>query len=108
MAITIRVLDQAYPTATVEMTLYTCATTSVVVSALMVCNNSVVPDTITVRICVGGAANNNKQLLFSGTPVGPNGVINLTAGLTLANTDIIKVTSTNGTCAFQLFGQENS
>jgi len=108
MAATIRVLGQAYPTATVEATLYTCAKTSVVISALMVCNTSVTPDMIAVRICIAGASDTNAQLLFSGTPVGPNGVINLTAGLTLANTDVVKVTSTNGTTAFQLFGQENS
>jgi hypothetical protein len=108
MPATIKVLEQAYPTATVETTLYICGATSAVVSSLMVANTSGTPDTITVRVCIGGAADNNKQLLFSGTPIGPNGAINLTAGLTLANTDVVKVTSTNGTCAFQLFGQENS
>ncbi len=108
MATTIRVLAQLYPTATVETTLYTCATTSVVISSLIVCNNSVTPDTFSVRICIAGAGDTNAQLLFSGTGIGGNGVLDLTAGLTLASTDVIKVTSTNGTCSFQLFGQENS
>jgi hypothetical protein len=97
-----------YPAAGVETALYTCATTSVVISTLMVANTAGTTDTITVRICIANAADTPSQLIFSGTSVSPNGVLSLTAGLTLASTDVIKVTSVNGTCAFQVFGQENS
>ena len=106
MPATIRVLAQLYPAAGVETALYTCATTSVVISTLMVANTAGTTDTITVRICIANAADTPSQL--SGTSVSPNGVLSLTAGLTLASTDVIKVTSVNGTCAFQVFGQENS
>jgi hypothetical protein len=108
MPTTIRVLAQAYPTATVETTLYTCATTSAVISTLTICNNSATADAITMRICVGGAGDSNEQLILSGTTVGGNGVLALTVGITMENTDVIKVTSANGTSAFNLFGQENS
>ena len=108
MPATIKVLDQVYPAAAVETTLYTCAATSTVVSCLSITNTSATPDAVTVRICVGGAADDPKQLLFSGTLVPGNGVLASVIGITLETTDMIKVTSANGTSAFQLFGQENT
>jgi hypothetical protein len=108
MAAIIRVLAQLFPAAATETTLYTCAVASVVISSLVVCNKAGVADAVTVRICIGGAGNNDKQLVFSGLPVPPNATVDLTAGLTLANGDIIKATSLNGTSSFQIFGQENT
>lgn len=109
MAITLRVLGQLYPSAATETTLYTCATTSAVISSLVICNQSAsTADTFTVRICVAGAGDSTQQVIFSNANIPPNTMVPLTAGLSLANTDVIKVTSTNGTCSFNLFGQENS
>jgi hypothetical protein len=108
MAVTIRVLGQAAPTATVETALYTCATTSAVISTLNICNFGASPDTFSVRVCVGGAADSNEQYVFPNTPIPANTVVPYTSGITLANTDVIKVVSANGTCAFQAFGQENA
>lgn len=109
MTATIRVLAQLAPSAATETALYTCATTSVVISTLVICNTSVsAPDTFTVRICVAGAADNDKQLIFNTATLPAGTMLPVTVGLTLANTDVIKVTATNGTCAFNLFGQENS
>jgi len=109
MAITLRVLGQVFPSAAVETTLYTCATTSAVISSLVICNQSVsTADAFTVRICVAGAGDSTKQVLFSNANLPPNTMVPLTAGITLANTDVIKVTSANGTSSFNLFGQENS
>ena len=108
MATTIRVLGQAYPAAGVQTALYTCAATSAVISTLAISNTDGVSDTVTVRIAVGGAADSDMQLLLSGATVSASGLNALTLGLTLATGDVIKVTSTNGACAFQLFGQESS
>lgn len=108
MAATFRVLAQLYPVAGTETSLYTCSVNSTVISSLIICNNSDSNDNVSVRINVGGAINSNNQLLFSNTEVLARGVLDLTAGLTLANTDVMKVTSFNGVCAFQLFGQENN
>jgi len=108
MAITLRVLGQVFPSATVETTLYTCATTSAVISSLVICNTSAsTPDTFTVRVCVAGAVDDNKQLIFDNATIPAGTMLPVTIGITLASTDVIKVTSTNGTCAFNLFGQEN-
>jgi hypothetical protein len=108
MSAILRVLGQLYPSAGVESVLYTCATTSVVISSLIVCNISPSNDTVSVRICIAGAADTNAQLIYSNILILGNGALDLTAGITLATTDIIKVKSTNGTCSFQIFGQENS
>ncbi len=109
MAVTIRVLAQAFPTATVETALYTCATTSAVISTLAICNTSVgSPDNFTIRVCVAGAGDSNEQLLFNSASIPAGTMLPVTIGITLANTDVIKVTSANGTCAFSAFGQENS
>lgn len=105
---TIRVLAQSAPVATVETALYTCATTSAVISSLFVCNTSSTADTFTARICVGGAGDAAKQLLYSGTPIPGNTTLAVVVGITMANTDVMKMTSTNGTTVFSAFGQENS
>lgn len=61
-----------------------------------------------MRVCVGGAADNAKQLLYSSAPIPGNVTLSVTTGITMASTDVMKVTSTNGTTVFNLFGQENS
>jgi hypothetical protein len=109
MATTLRVLAQLAPSAGSETTLYTCATTSAVISSLFVCNtSSSTADTFTVRICVAGAADVAKQIIFSASSINPSTTLSIVAGITVANTDVIKVTSTNGTTSFSIFGQENS
>ena len=108
MAAIFRVLGQLYPTANVETPLYTCGVNSAVVSSFIVCNSSYIDDIISARICVGNAPNDNKQLLYSNIGIPNNTVLELTAGLTFANSDVLKVISVNGTTTFQLFGQENS
>ena len=109
MAATIRVLGQAYPTATVETDLYTCSTTSAVISTLVICNTSgSTSDAFSVRVCIGGAADVAEQLLFSATSIPASTTVFVTIGVTVSSTDVIRVNSANGTCAFNLFGQENA
>lgn len=108
MPATIRVLGQVYPAAATETPLYTCATTSAVVSTLVICNQGGAPDTFSIRVCIGGAADVPEQLIFESAIIPPGTMLPVTIGITLANTDVIKVTSVNGTSSFNLFGQENS
>jgi hypothetical protein len=108
MAATIQVLGQLAPSAAAETALFTCSTTSVVISSLFICNTSGTADTFTVRISVGGAGDAAKQLLYSTAPLPGYTTLAVVAGITMANTDVMKVTSTNGTTVFSLFGQENS
>lgn len=78
------------------------------ISSIIICNSDSGPDTLTVRICVAGTGNDPKQLFYSGAIILGNATIAGTLGLTLAMGDVIKVTSLNGTSAFQIFGQENN
>jgi len=109
MAAIIRVLGQVYPAANTETTLYTCGTTSAVISTINICNTSPsAADSFTVRICIAGAGDTNSQLLAYLVNLPPGTFLPVTVGLTVASTDVIKVLALNGTCSFQLLGQENS
>jgi hypothetical protein len=92
----------------VETALYTCATTSAVISTLNICNFSGSSDVFSVRVCVAGAGDANEQYIFANAVIPANTTVPYTSGITLADTDVIRVVSTNGNCAFQVFGQENS
>lgn len=106
MAVT-KVLGQSYPTANTLTTLYTCANASgTVVSTINVSNIGGAADTIRIAIRPAGAAIANQHYVTYGLSLGSGSVYTWTVGATLANTDVISVYSTNGTCAFSAFGQE--
>jgi hypothetical protein len=106
---TIRVLGQSAPSASIETVLYTCGATSTVVSSLFICNTSPsAMDSFSVRVCINGAGDAVAQILFAQAAIPPTTTAAIVAGLTLATGDVLKVTSTNGTTSFSLFGQENA
>jgi len=104
-----KVLGQSRPVAAAETTIYTVpAATSTIVSTLTIANDGVAT-TFRVRISPAGAASAAVHDLFpTGAPIGPNQLISLTAGLTLAPTDVVRVYAAAATCTFQLFGEESS
>ena len=108
MASILRVLGQSYPAAATETDLYACGTNSAVISTLTICNKSGSADAVTVRIAVAGVASVDKQLIVAGTNLAANSTMSMTIGITLAHLDVVRVTSTNGTTAFNIFGQENA
>jgi hypothetical protein len=69
---------------------------------------SATPDTFRVAIRVSGASISNEDYLFFEESIAGFSTVTLTAGITLATTDIVSVYSTNGTCSFNLFGSEIS
>lgn len=104
---TIKVLGQSYPTAATATTLYTCGVTNgTVVSTINVANTSTTADTIRIAVRPAGATLANQHYVVYGMTVPGNGQYSLQGGLTLANTDVVTVYSTNGTCAFGAYGQE--
>lgn len=104
---TTKVLGQSYPTAATATTLYTASTTSgSIVSTINVANLSGTADVIRLAIRPAGAALANQHYQAYGVSVPANGVFTWTVGATLANTDVVTIYSTNGTCAFSAFGQE--
>lgn len=105
MAAVNKVLGQSAPNATTETTLYT-ASGQAVVSTLMVCNRSATPTTFRVYVAVAGAATENKQYLYYDLAIGGNDTFAATIGMTLANTDVVRVYAGAATLSFNLFGQE--
>jgi glucose-6-phosphate dehydrogenase assembly protein OpcA len=109
MPTTYKVLGQVYPSATSNTTLYTVpASTQTVVSSITICNLGSAADTIRIAIRVAGATLANEDYIAYEEAIAANSLMTITAGLTLAATDVITVYSTAGTCAFNAFGSEIS
>lgn len=79
------------------------ASTQIVISALHVANNTGADDTFFVRLKVAGAADDDKQVLYS-SQVQAGDAMPVMAGYCLNATDELEVASTNGAVAFNLFG----
>jgi hypothetical protein len=104
---TLKVLGQSYPSAATATTLYTCGVANgTVVSTINVSNTSSTADTIRVAVRPAGATLANQHYQVFGLTVPGNGQYTWQCGITLANTDVVTIYSTNGTCAFSAFGQE--
>jgi glucose-6-phosphate dehydrogenase assembly protein OpcA len=109
MPTTYKVLGQVYPSAATNTTLYTVpSTTQTVVSSITICNLGSAADTIRIAIRVAGGSIANEDYIAYEEAVAGNSLMTITAGLTLAATDVITVYSTAGTCAFNAFGSEIS
>jgi hypothetical protein len=104
---TTKVLGQSYPTAATATTLYTCGVANgTVISTVNVANLNGTADTIRIAVRPAGATLANQHYQVYGVSIPANGVFTWTVGATLANTDVVTIYSTNGTCAFSAFGQE--
>ena len=99
-----KVLGQAFPTA---LTLTDCYTVpsgkQTVVSTIFVCNqNATTPDYFRISVAVAGEADSSKQYIYGGN-IGADGTVIVsydtfatTTGITLAEGDVIRVYSKNG------------
>lgn len=104
MADAFTVLAQTLPAAATLTDSYTVpASTSVVVSTIKVCNQSVAT-TFRISVAVAGAANEAKQYIYYDLPLAANDVYSATEGWTLATTDVIRVQSASGAVSFNIFG----
>lgn len=104
---TIKVLGQSYPSAATATTLYTAGTTNgTVVSTINACNTSATADTIRIAVRPAGATLANQHYVAYNLTIPANSQYTFTGGVTLANTDVITIYSTNGTTSFGAFGQE--
>jgi ribulose 1,5-bisphosphate synthetase/thiazole synthase len=105
--ITRKNLGQSAPNATTETDLYTVpASTSAVISSLVVCNRGAVVATFRVSVAVGGGATGNKDYLYYDVLIPPNDTFIATVGLTLAATDKVKVYASTANLSLNLFGEE--
>jgi hypothetical protein len=108
MTETLRVLGQSNPPASTLTPLYTCGVIAAAVSSITVCNQDVVNATFNVSIAVGGAADAPQQYLYYQLQITPSDTFTATLGLTLANSDQVRVFSTSANMSFQIFGSEIS
>jgi hypothetical protein len=107
MATTYKVLGQSAPAATTATTLYTVpATTSTVASTINVCNRAATADTFRIAIRPAGATLATSHYIAFDTAVPANDSITITAGVTLATTDVVTVYAGTANLTFSLFGAE--
>jgi len=110
MPLVYKVLGQSAPSTTSNADLYTVpASTSAIVSTLVIANTTTSDATarVFVRVAAAAAAASNAIVYDSNVPA--NGFITLTLGITLATTDVITVrTGTANALTFQAFGSQVS
>ena len=106
MAEIYKVLGQLAPSATTLTDLYTTpANTSVVSSALYVCNRAAAVDSFRVAIRPAGAVISNEHYICYGVPINPNDTI-IINGITLATTDVVTVYAGTANLSFSLCGAQ--
>ena len=107
MATTYKVLGQSAPAATTATTLYTVpASTSTVISTINVCNRTTTADTFRIAIRPAGATLATSHYIAYDTSVLANDSINITAGISLATTDVVTVYAGTANLTFTAFGAE--
>jgi hypothetical protein len=102
-----KVLGQVSPSAATLTDVYTVpASTSAVLSSIVVCNRSSTPTTFRVGIAVAGAATDVKQYIAYDAALEANEVWTYTVGVTLAATDVVRIYATLATVSCNVFGEE--
>jgi hypothetical protein len=108
MAQTLLVLGQNAPGATSESDLYTVpAATTAAVSSVVICNRGA-ETTFRISVSVNGAATANKDYLYYDTIVPANETYVATIGITMGDTDKIRVYAGSANVSFSAFGSENT
>jgi hypothetical protein len=107
VAVTYKTLGQSAPSATTETDLYTVpASTSTIISSLLVCNRGASSTTFRISISLAGAATANKDYLYYDVVIPANDTFVATIGATVATTDKVRVFAGNGNLSFSLWGSE--
>lgn len=109
MADVIKVLGQAAPSTATTTDLYAVPDLNqTTVSSLVVCNRTGGALTFRVSIHVAGASADNKQYLYYDKSVAANDTFSAVLGLTLAQSDEVKVRPSADGLSFNMFGVETS
>ena len=109
MADVIKVLGQAAPATTATTDLYTVPNLNqTTVSSLVVCNRTGGALTFRVSVHVAGAAASDEQYLYYDKTVAANDSFTAVLGLTLNQSDEVKVNASANGLSFNMFGVETS
>jgi len=104
---TIKILGQQAPSATTETTLYTVpASTSTVISTILVCNRGGSSTTFRISTSAAGAATTNKDYIYYDLPIGSNDTFVATMGVSLATTDVVRIYAGSANLSFSAYGVE--
>ena len=109
MADSIKVLGQVSPSATTLTDLYTVpAQAQTTVSSITVCNTGSSAVTIRISVAVANAADNVKQYVYYDYVIGAKDTLLIVIGMTLNETDRVKVYASATNVAFNIFGVETA
>lgn len=109
MADSIKILGQLSPTATTLSDIYTVpAQAQTTVSSVVACNTGASPVTIRIATAEAGATNNVKQYLYYDYVLPAKDTLALVIGITLNETDVVRVYASATNVAFNIFGVETA
>jgi hypothetical protein len=109
MADSLKVLGQLDPAATTTTVLYTVPDkTQTTISSIVVANRTGSAITFRLSVHVGGAGADDKQFLFYDKSVAANDSFTIVIGITLNQTDVLKVYTSAVDMSFNVFGCETT
>jgi hypothetical protein len=82
--------------------------TSTLISSLTVCNYGSGSATFDIAFCKSGANIISQHYFSYHTPIAANETISISAGITLDQTDLVRVSANTANVSFNLFGSENN
>lgn len=107
MADNLKVLGQLDPAATTVTVLYTVPNmTQTTVSSIVAANRTGSAITFRLSVHVDGASANDKQFIYYDKSVAANDSLTLVIGITLNQTDVVKVYTSAVDMSFNMFGCE--
>ena len=109
MADILKVLGQVDPAATTTTVLYTVPDmTQTTVSSIVAANRTGSAITFRLSVHVAGATANDKQFIYYDKSVAANDSLPIVIGITLNQTDVLKVFTSAVDMSFNIFGCEST
>lgn len=109
MADVLKVLGQVDPAATTTTVLYTVPDmTQTTVSSIVAANRTSSAITFRLSVHVAGAGANDKQYIYYDKSVPANDSLSIVIGITLNQTDVLKVYTSAVDMSFNIFGCEST
>ena len=109
MADVLKVLGQVDTAATTVTTLYTVPDEAVTtISSIVVANRTGSAITFRLSVHVAGASADDKQYLYYDKSVAANDSLTIVIGITLNQTDVLKVYASAVNMSFNVFGVETT
>jgi len=105
----LKILGQSDPAATTVTTLYTVPDkTMTTVSSIVAANRTGSAITFRLSVHVEGASADDKQYLYYDKSVAANDSLTIVIGITLNQTDVVKVYTSAVNMSFNMFGCETT